>query len=101
MVQHPRQYPWSSYRINAEGKKSDLIAPQDEYLRLGRNKDERKESYRGLFKAYIDPDVLSKIRKSTNGNYVLGSERFQEDIGNMLKRRVVPGKPGRPILRGV
>src|SRR5210317_680022 len=36
MVSHPRNYPWSSYRINAEGKKNDLIVPNEQYLRLGR-----------------------------------------------------------------
>ncbi|MGA2291635.1 transposase [Bradyrhizobium sp.] len=30
MASHPRQYRWSSYRINAEGKASDLIAPHDQ-----------------------------------------------------------------------
>jgi len=29
MVSHPRHYRWSSYRINAEGKQSDLITPNE------------------------------------------------------------------------
>jgi putative transposase len=96
MVNHPRNYPWSSYRVNAEGKKSDLIVPHDQFIRLGRTEDARRENYRELFKAHIEPEILNDIRRSTNGNYVLGNERFQQEIASMLKRRVVPGKPGRP-----
>lgn len=101
MVQHPRNYPWSSYRVNAEGKTSDLIIPQDEYLRLGRSLEDRKKNYRSLFKAHIDSEEVNNIRKATNGNYVLGNERFQAEIASMLKSRVVPGKPGRPGSRSL
>lgn len=97
MVGHPRNYLWSSYRINAEGKKSDLITPHDQFMRLGRDEVSRREHYRDLFKVHIDPQVVDDIRRSTNGNYALGNERFKEEIAMMLKRRVTPGKPGRPI----
>jgi putative transposase len=95
-VSHPRYYRWSSYRVNAEGKPSDLITPNEEYLRLGHTNDLRREAYHGLFKAHMDDEVLDDIRASTNGNYVLGNERFKDQISDMLKRRVVPGKAGRP-----
>jgi len=97
MVMHPRHYPWSSYRINAEGKKSDLIVPNEQFLHLGRTDVYRREAYRDLFKAHIDPELLSEIRSSTNGGFVLGSDRFKDEISSMLKRRVVPGKQGRPV----
>jgi len=87
--------------VNAEGKKSDLIVPHDEYLRLGRSLADRKKNYRALFKAHIDAEEVNNIRKATNGNYVLGNERFQAEIASMLKRRVVPGKPGRPGSRSL
>ena len=46
---------------------------------------------------HIDEDVIDDIRASTNGNYVLGNERFKDQIADVLKRRVVPGKAGRPV----
>ena len=98
MVAHPRNYPWSSYRINAEGKKSDLITPHDQLMRLGNDDVARREYYRALFKAHIEPEMMADIRRSTNGNYALGNERFKQEIAMMLKRRVTPGKPGRPIV---
>lgn len=97
MVGHPRNYPWSSYRINAEGKKSDLITPHDQLIRLSHDDVSRREHYRGLFKVHIDPQNVDDIRHSTNGNYALGNERFKQEIAMMLKRRVTPGLPGRPI----
>ena len=32
----------------------------------------------------MEPGFIDEIRQSTNGNYVLGNERFKEDIANML-----------------
>jgi putative transposase len=98
MVRHPREYRWSSYRANAEGKPNTLITPHDMYQRLARSATGRQEAYRGLSKAHIDDVLLNEIRTSTNGNYVMGSERFQEEIGMMLGRRVVKGKAGRPTV---
>ena len=61
----------------------------------------RINHYRKLFKAHLEPGLLDDIRKSTNGNYVLGDSRFKEEIANMLKRRVEPGRAGRPIKESV
>jgi len=97
MVSHPRGYPWSSYCVNAEAKSSDLIAHHEEYLALAECNRSRQQAYRNLFNAHMDSDVINDIRTSTNGNFVLGSERFKEEISIMLKRRVIPAKAGRPF----
>ncbi|MCF6338886.1 MAG: transposase [Gammaproteobacteria bacterium] len=96
MVNHPREYPWSSYKANAEGKKRKLITPHDQYLRLDHRELERRKAYRSLFKAHIDQSIDDEIRVATNGNYVLGSKRYQEQIAQALGRRVTRGKAGRP-----
>ena len=96
MVDHPRDYPWSSYRANAEGNSSSLLSPHPEYRRLGQTDTKRQSGYQSLFKAHLDPETLQAIRAATNGNYVLGDNRFQETIARMLNRRVTPGKSGRP-----
>lgn len=101
MVEHPAEYPWSSYCANGEGKCNDMLTPHDEYLRLGRTVTSRIKNYRGLFSAHLEPEILDDIRQSTNGNYVLGSTRFKEEIANMLKRRVSPRRAGRPRKESV
>jgi putative transposase len=99
IVAHPRQYPWSSYRNNAEGKASDLITPHREYLRLAREPSERRAAYRALFRSKLDEDVVKEIRDATNGGYALGGKRFQARIEAAVGRRVTRGKAGRPVRR--
>ncbi|HEY2629789.1 MAG TPA: transposase, partial [Usitatibacter sp.] len=45
MVLHPREYPWSSYRTNAEGRPSRLVIGHECYLRLASTDDERRAAY--------------------------------------------------------
>jgi putative transposase len=96
MVRHPRQYRWSSYRANAEGRASELVTPHEQYRRLGRSSDARREAYRALFHAAADEIAVEGIRQATNGGFVLGSARFANQIARVLGRRVERGKPGRP-----
>jgi putative transposase len=99
MVNHPREYKWSSYKFNAENIKNEMIKPHEQYLRLDHRADERQIAYRNLFKSYIDQDIDGDIRIATNGNYVLGNNRFKEQIEKALGCRVKRGKPGRPKKR--
>ena len=46
---------------------------------------------------YVEDDYrFYEIREATNGNYALGSSRFQEKVAKALGRRVVRGRSGRP-----
>lgn len=101
MARHPREYCWSSYRTNAEAKASSLIEPHEQYRHLGRTADARREAYRALFRAYIDPQLVEEIRSATNGGYALGNERFQAEIAATLGRRAHRGRPGRPKIQDI
>jgi putative transposase len=101
MVAHPREYRWSSYKVNAEGKASDLITPHREYLRLAKDAAERRAAYRALFRSELDPETVKEIREATNGGYALGSTRFQAQIEAALGRRATRGKAGRPVRQDV
>ena len=85
----PRDYEWSSHRVNAEGQVDGAITPHEEFRRLG------PDSYRELFLG--DPRYwrTDEIRAATNGNYVLGSEAFKRDMALRLGVRVDRGKAGR------
>ena len=96
MVKHPGEYPWSSYVHNAQGFVNALIRPHALYKRLGRSIQKRQAAYRELFRYELDPGLVDEIRSATNGGYVLGSERFQQEIATMLGRRTWRGIPGRP-----
>ena len=96
MVMRPQDYRWTSYHANGLGKASALLTPQDEYRRLGKNDEERREAYRALFKAHIESDKIDEIRDATNGNFALGSKRFQQQIEAALGKRAIRGVSGRP-----
>ena len=96
MVLKPQDYRWSSYHANGLGKASTLITPHAEYQRLGRTDIERRAAYRALFRAQIDAALVEEIRGATNGNFVLGSKRFQSEVETALGRRVTRGVAGRP-----
>ncbi len=98
MVQHPNDYPWSSYRFNAHGESSTLITPHNEYLHLSHITETRLKVYKALFKVSIDDQTLQHIRSATHGNYALGNNRFEDEIAQALKRRVTKGKAGRPVV---
>jgi putative transposase len=73
-VRHPREYRWSSYRANAEGKVDELVSPH---------------------KVQLDEALVERIREATNGNYALGNQQFQAEIEQALGRRATRGKAGR------
>jgi putative transposase len=67
VVRHPRQYRWSSHRVNAEAKASDLIVPREQYHRLGRSAQARQEASPALFEAARQEVTAEDIRRAANG----------------------------------
>jgi putative transposase len=96
MVKHPGEYRWSSYRTNGQGEKSEVITYHALYQSLGSTDEERQIAYRELFRHELESGEIDKIRKATNGNFALGTDRFHEEVSKMIGRRVFPGKAGRP-----
>ncbi len=96
IVDHPGEYRWSSYQVNGQGNSFDLVSPHPLYQSLGRTASKRQDAYRELFRRELEPGEIDAIRKATSGNFALGNSRFQQEISEMLGRRVTPGKAGRP-----
>jgi putative transposase len=96
LVSHPREYAWSSYLANAEGKASALVTPHDEYARLGQAGEERRNRYRELVAEVLDSRLIDAIRAATNGNFALGDARFRQQVSIALGRPASRGSPGRP-----
>ena len=97
MVEHPADYPWSSYRFNGQGMANTPLSQHPLYKALGQSNEERCRQYRELFQAHLAPELIDAIRQATNGNYVLGDSRFSAEVEAMLQCRVRPGKAGRPV----
>jgi putative transposase len=99
MVEHPADYPWSSYRSNAQGEATDSLEQHSLYLELGLDGASRQKAYRELFRYELEPGMVDNIRQATNSNVVLGNSRFNGEIASALGRRVTLGKSGRPKAR--
>lgn len=87
MVEHPSEYPWSSYRGNAMGKKIELLVPHDIYCRLGKEPEDRQKAYRELFRGRMGEKTLTEIREATDKAWVLGDARFKAQVEEMTGRR--------------
>jgi len=97
MVEHPSDYAWSSYLINALGKISELCTPHPLYLALGSEPIERQSRYRELFKHHIEGKLLEDIRLAANKGMAFGNGRFEAEIESLTGRRMTAKKIGRPV----
>jgi putative transposase len=66
MVDHPIDYPWSSYQANGVGKDIRLLTPHRLYTLLRKDSAERQKNYRGLFDGVIAEKTIAEIREATN-----------------------------------
>lgn len=96
MTEHPRDYPWSSYGVNAAGTNNKLILPHGLYRQMGITETDRQAAYRQLFRAAIGKSDLDALREATNKGWVLGNDRFREKIERLSGRRSAPKPRGRP-----
>jgi putative transposase len=94
MVEHPSQYPWSSYGVNAQGEESDLVVPHELYMRLGATEEDRRSFYRELLKVHIGEGGLEEMREATNKAWVMGDDRFKQQIEKMTERQSSPKAKG-------
>lgn len=88
--------PWSGYRAHGEGEANPLIQVHGLYSALGQDAGHRQAAYRELSRHELGPGVMDQIRRATNGNFLLGNERFAREVEAVVGRRASLGKSGRP-----
>ncbi len=94
MVNDPVEYPWSSYHYNALGKENSLLTPHSVYKELGIDEILSRTKYLALFSKHIPKADIEAIRNATNKAWVLGNERFKDNVDKLLNRRVQPKPRG-------
>jgi putative transposase len=94
MVDHPAEYPWSSYRCNALADENNLVISHELYTALGKDEEARCEAYRALFNIDVGQRTIEEIREATNKSWVLGSDYFKEMIADKLNRPAKPRQKG-------
>ena len=86
MVSQPGEYPWSSYRTNAQGRPDSLLVPHPAFLALGEDPRHSRHAYRSLVLTTLEPLLMEEIRSATRSGRALGVE---------------PRGRGRPTKNGV
>lgn len=90
MVEHPGEYPWSSYASNAQGSFEAVLTAHTTYLALGDSPDGRRAAYRSLLDTAVPEDQLEEIRKATRGGYRAGERRRPRGRPTTPKMGYVP-----------
>lgn len=62
------------------GEKNALIRPNGLYEALGLEATSRQAACRELFKHELKLGLVDQIRWATNGNFLLGNERFEMEL---------------------
>lgn len=94
MVDHPSEYPWTSYRYNALGDSNPLITQHELYTKLAITSEKRQSVYRELFRNHIPDMTLEAIREATNKAWILGGEQFKIKMERLLNRSVASAGHG-------
>ena len=96
MVRAPWEYPWSSFRANADLDISMVVTPHPFFLRLGETRDEQIRRYREFFDNPPGEAELAEIRHAINSGSAWGSAQFLADLEARLERRAKARARGRP-----
>ena len=87
-INHPSDYPWSSFQCNAHGQFDELVTHHREYTNLGITDTTRQSAYRQLFRVRIPETTLETIREAINKAWALGNGRFKRRMEKKLSRPV-------------
>lgn len=96
MVNHPQDYLWSSYHVNAGLKPRKLLSPHPSYLALGKDIPSVEVHYRSLFSLELEQSTVHTISNAAKFNMPFGDNRFKYEIELALGRNIGFDKRGRP-----
>ena len=90
MVTAPDAYPWSSYRVYAQGRHDPLVTLNPLYETFGKNPTERQASYRAFVRAQVESPV------GWDRHRAVGSQVFLQHLASQASAPVVIRARGRP-----
>jgi len=74
MVQHPGNYRWSSYRMNADVGGAGWLVPHPAYLAIAEEPTRRAAQYAALCAEPLPPEIVDDLRKATRRGYAAGTK---------------------------
>jgi len=96
LVNHPREYRWSSYKCRALGIFDPLVDEDPWYGGLGTSAEGRQKAYREWIESKIKEGEWEQIRQATQRGRLIGKEAFQKEIEAQVGRRLTRESRGRP-----
>jgi len=97
MVGTPDEYRWSSYLVNAWNEQNQVIIPHEEYLKLGKERENRAHNYRELFAAPLSGRDVHLIRNAAHFSHPVGNARFVESVEQQIGKSLGFAKRDRPL----
>lgn len=94
LVDHPAEYPWSSYHRNALGRIDPLVTSHPVYTAFGASDEQRRAAYAALFTTHVDPATVDAIRHATARGAALGGARMREALEAGLLHSAEPTMAG-------
>ena len=94
IVEHPKDYFWSSYHHNIGKREISVINAHPEYLALGDSPTQRAQCYQHLIESGLHTKTTKDISTCLNQAKIYGDSKFKEEISLNLKRKVQPLKHG-------
>lgn len=92
----PADYPWSSYRHHIGLHHDPLITEHALYWHLGNTPFEREAAYKDLAQHGLTAHETTVLREAMAKGWSVGSTSFKQQLAKLARRRIEPGKRGRP-----
>ena len=96
MVNHPKDYLFSSYACNALGQENVIVSEHEVFSRLSDDKIKRHKFYQQLFNSSLQEGDMNQIRLGYQSGTPIGSKSFNEKIENITGRKLGKLARGRP-----
>ena len=97
MVEHPADYLWSSYAVNAGIRPRRQLIMHEVYEKLGTDHTSRCQAYKELCLMGLDQKVIESIQQASTFSIPLGNNKFKQQIEQALARKIGRAKRGRPL----
>ena len=104
MVEHPRDYAWSSYAHYGQRNENALLTEHDCYRALGADAGSRALAFERLMAQPLTSETVDEIRDAANACAALGSDTFLERMAALVGRDVripVRGRPRKEPAGGI
>ena len=96
LVPQPSVYRWSSYAHHVGDRPDGLIADHPLYWAMGNTPFEREAAYKQFMAQPIVQAEVDELNQAVLKGWALGSDAFKKQLEKQSRRRVGPGKRGRP-----